>query len=98
MLAEDHPDQLASQHVLVIAYQADWQVKEAVALLEHVAAIREHPSRPASQYELAIAYRANEQVKEAVTLLEHMVTIERTHPSRIVSEDALITLHLESLA
>ena len=40
-LAEDHPDQLASQHELAIAYQANGQVKEAVLLLEHVIMIQE---------------------------------------------------------
>ena len=35
-LAEKHPDRLASQHALARAYQANGQVKEAVALLEHV--------------------------------------------------------------
>ncbi|KAI4166424.1 MAG: hypothetical protein LQ343_008060, partial [Gyalolechia ehrenbergii] len=33
-LAEEHPDRLASQHKLAIAYQANGQVKEAVTLLE----------------------------------------------------------------
>ena len=33
MLAEDYPDQLASQHELARAYKADGQVKVAVALL-----------------------------------------------------------------
>ena len=35
-LAENHPDRLASQHVLVGAYEANSQVKEAIDLLEHV--------------------------------------------------------------
>ncbi len=39
MLAEDHPDQLASQHELARAYKANGQVKEAVALL-HTMSIR----------------------------------------------------------
>ncbi len=74
-LAEDHPDRLASQHALAIAYKANGQVKEAVGLLKQVVAIREgmlakdHPDRLASQHALAIAYKANGQVKEAVELL-----------------------------
>ena len=40
-LAEDHPSRLASQHVLAGAYQANGQIKEAIALLEHVVATRE---------------------------------------------------------
>lgn len=35
-LAADHPNQLASQHVLARIYEADGQVKEAVALLKVV--------------------------------------------------------------
>jgi hypothetical protein len=48
---ENHPDQLASQHALAIAYQADGQVQKAVKLLEHVVAVKgrflrnNHPSR-----------------------------------------------------
>jgi len=49
-MAEDHPDRLASQHALASAYEANGQVDEAVALLEHVVKVREklaedHPSR-----------------------------------------------------
>jgi tetratricopeptide (TPR) repeat protein len=59
VLAEDHPDRLASQHVLATVYQANGQVKEAVKLLERVVAIKaevlaeDHHSRLASQHELA---------------------------------------------
>ncbi|KAF2968835.1 hypothetical protein GQX73_g4720 [Xylaria multiplex] len=97
-LAEDHPDRLASQHVLAIAYQSNGQVPEAVELLEHVVSIRktlaeDHPSRLASQYALAAAYQANGQVPEAVELLEHVISIRKTlaenHPSRLTSQHAL---------
>lgn len=59
-LAEDHPNQLASQHALALAYQANKQVKEAVALLKQVVKIREitlaedHPDQLVS--ERAISY------------------------------------------
>jgi hypothetical protein len=39
-LAIDHSDRLALQHALVMAYQADKQVKKAVELLEHVVAVK----------------------------------------------------------
>jgi hypothetical protein len=74
-LAEDHPDQLASQHELARAYEANGQVKEALTLLEQVVQIQattlaeDHPSRLASQHALAVAYKANGQVTEAITLL-----------------------------
>ena len=64
-LAEDHPFQLISQHVLAMAYQADGQLKKAVELLEHVVAVEEktlaedHPDRLASQHALARAYQAD---------------------------------------
>ncbi|KAL5312995.1 hypothetical protein ACEPPN_019421 [Leptodophora sp. 'Broadleaf-Isolate-01'] len=99
-LAETHPDRLASQHALAIAYQANGQVAEAVALLEQVVQIREttlaetHPSRLASQHELAGAYQANGQVAEAVALLEQVVQIRETtqaetHPDRLASQHEL---------
>jgi tetratricopeptide (TPR) repeat protein len=99
-LAEDHPDRLASQHALAIAYRANGQVGKAVALLEHVVKVREggladdHPSRLASQHELAGAYRANGQVGKAVALLEHVVKVEEgsladDHPDRLASQHAL---------
>lgn len=100
VLATDQPRQLASQQLLALAYQANGQVKEAVALLEQVVEIRgttlaeTHPDRLASQYTLALTYQANGQVKEAVALLEqvveiHKTTLAETHPNRIVSENAL---------
>jgi tetratricopeptide (TPR) repeat protein len=81
-LAVNHPDRLASQHALGIAYGANGQIKEPVKLLEHVVAIKEktfaenHPSRLASQHGLAAAYQANGQIKEAVKLLEHVVAVQ----------------------
>ena len=98
MLAEDNPAQLASQHMLAIAYEANGQVKEAVELLEHVVKIEaplaeDHPSRLASQRGLAIAYQANGQVKGAIEILERIVGIEKVlaedHPSRLESQHEL---------
>jgi tetratricopeptide (TPR) repeat protein len=103
---EDHPDRLASQHQLAIAYQADGQVLKAVKLLEQVVAIEEkvlkedHPSRLASQHELAIAYRADGQVLKAVKLLEQVVAIEEKmlkedHPNRLASQQELLSLYTQ---
>ncbi|EJT68837.1 hypothetical protein GGTG_13590 [Gaeumannomyces tritici R3-111a-1] len=99
-LSEEHPDRLASQHVLAGAYQANGQVKKAVDLLEHVVAVRrrtlleEHRSRLASQHELAAAYQADGQIKKTVDLLEHVVavrgrTLSKEHPSRLASQHEL---------
>jgi tetratricopeptide (TPR) repeat protein len=99
-LTEDHPDRLASQHELAMAYQANGQVKRAVALLEHVVKAREgsltedHPDRLASQHALAIAYQADGQVKRAVALLEHVVKVKEgslteDHPSLLASQHVL---------
>jgi tetratricopeptide (TPR) repeat protein len=58
-LAETHPDRLASQHALAMAYEADGQVVEAVALLEQVVKIKRlklptsHPSRVVSENALS---------------------------------------------
>jgi hypothetical protein len=55
VLAEEHPDRLASQHALAGAYHADGQTKKAVELLEHVVAVKsvvyrkDHPSRLVSE-------------------------------------------------
>ena len=99
-LTEDHPDQLASQHELAGAYQADGQVQEAVRLLEEVVRIRgqtlteDHPDRLVSQHALAGVYRANGQVKDAIQMLEEVVrirgqTLTEDHPDRLVSQHAL---------
>ncbi|KAI3571423.1 hypothetical protein IWW34DRAFT_709803 [Fusarium oxysporum f. sp. albedinis] len=88
-LAENHPDRLASQHTLAMAYEANGQIKEAVELLEYVVAIGQttlaenQPDQLASQHELATTYRSNGQIKEAVELLEHVVAIE----AEILAED-----------
>ena len=64
-LAEDHPNQLALQHMLASVYQANGQVEEAVEMAEHVVRIQEvvlaedHPDRLALQHVLASAYHAN---------------------------------------
>ncbi|EXL66951.1 hypothetical protein FOPG_16902 [Fusarium oxysporum f. sp. conglutinans race 2 54008] len=94
-LAENHPDRLASQHTLAMAYEANGQIKKAVELLEHQTILTEnHPDRLVSQHELAMAYEANGQIKEAVELLEHVVAIGQTtwaenHPNRLTSQHAL---------
>jgi tetratricopeptide (TPR) repeat protein len=99
-LAEEHPDRLASQHELAIAYRANGQVGKAVGLLEHVVKVKQsslvedHPDRLASQHELAIVYRADGQVGKAVGLLEHVVKVREgslaeDHPSRLASQHEL---------
>lgn len=66
ILAENHPDRLASQHELARAYKANGQVKQAVELLEQVVKIQEttlaedHPDRLASQQALANIYKKNQ--------------------------------------
>ena len=63
-LAQDHPDQLTSQHALACAYRANGQITEAVQLLEQVVKIQEttlaqdHPDRLALQHALVSAHRA----------------------------------------
>ncbi|CRG88256.1 Nephrocystin-3 [Talaromyces islandicus] len=100
MLAETHPDRLASQHTLAGAYRANGQTREAISLLEQVVKIREqilpedHPDRLASQHALAIVYQANGQIKKGVLLLEQSVKIQKQilaedHPSRLALQHTL---------
>ena len=99
ILAEDHPDRLASQHALAIAYESNGQVEKAIQLLEHVVQVQEktlaedHPDRLASQHALAVAYQSNGQVEKAIQLLEHVVQAEKIlaedHPDRLASQQVL---------
>ena len=99
-LVEEHPDRLASQHELAMAYRKDGQIKKAIELIEHVVAVKartlaeEHPSRLASQHELAMAYREDGQIKKAIELIEHVVavkarTLAEEHPDRLASQHEL---------
>lgn len=98
MLAEDSPSRLASQHEIARAYQANGQVKEAIALLETVVDMKEkilaedHSDRLTSQHALAGAYQANGQIKQAVILLETIVVIEE----QILAEDHVSFQHHNS--
>lgn len=62
ILAEGHPDRLASRHVLAGAYQANGQIGEAIELLEEVVMVEEgtlaknHPDRLASRHARAVIY------------------------------------------
>jgi hypothetical protein len=88
VLAEDHPDRLASQHVLARAYLADGQVKKAVPQLEHVVAIQErvlaedHPDRLASQYVLASAHQADRQLEQSGSYTPSQADEHGAGPSR----------------
>ncbi len=84
-------------------YRNNYQVKEAVILLEHVVAIKvqtvaeDHPLRLTSQHALTTVYAANDQVKKAVALLEHVVAIQKRtldegHPNRVASQQWLAYL------
>ncbi len=104
-LAATHPQRLASQHGLALAYQANGQVEDAVRLLKHVVEVEQttlaetHPDRLASQHGLALAYQASGQVEDAVLLLEHVVkvretTLAATHPQRLASQHKLAGAYL----
>lgn len=70
-LRQDHPDRLASQHMLARVCQAGGQTDRALKLLEHIAALQErtlseeHPDRLASQRDYAIACRMH-QMQRAI--------------------------------
>ncbi|EXJ80944.1 hypothetical protein A1O3_07232 [Capronia epimyces CBS 606.96] len=106
-LAEDHPDRLASQHNLAMAYKENGQIKEAVPLLEQVVEIQkqtlaeDHPDRLSLQYSLAMVYQENGQIKEAVPLLEQVVeirkqTLAEDHPDRLASQHCLAMAYKEN--
>ena len=104
-LAEDHPDRLASQHELAIAYRDNGNVDQAIELLEHVVKIKktrlaeDHPDRLASESWLALIYRDNKQVDQAIELLEHVVKIDEKlaadHPDRLTSQHQLAKAYRE---
>ncbi|KAJ3498241.1 hypothetical protein NLG97_g1281 [Lecanicillium saksenae] len=104
-LGETHPTQLASQHELADAYQANSQVKEAIKILKHVVAIQKetlaetHPSRLASQHKLARAYQANGQVTKAIEVLEYVVeAIEVLEHVVAIQKETLAETHPDRLA
>jgi tetratricopeptide (TPR) repeat protein len=90
VLAEDHPDRLASQHVLAMAYQANGQVKDAVRLLEQVVAIHkrelaeDHPDRLMSQNSLARAYEAAKQPDRLESQRPSDTDVHGVAPSSVV--------------
>ncbi|KAK1991933.1 phosphorylase superfamily protein [Colletotrichum falcatum] len=103
-LDEGHPDRLASQHFLAVAYNHNSQPKEAISLLEHVVRAREglgegHPDRLESQYHLAIAYRQDGQHQKAIGLLEHVVKaregLDENDAHRLASQHELAHTYLE---
>ena len=81
-MAEEHPHQLASQHELARAYQANGQIKQAVEPLEHMiaavlkASAEEHPNQLTSQRGLVSTYQAHGQIKKAAKLLKHAIEVE----------------------
>ncbi|KAH7313072.1 hypothetical protein BKA65DRAFT_151792 [Rhexocercosporidium sp. MPI-PUGE-AT-0058] len=83
-LVKDHPDLLASQHILADAYNLNGQVKDGLELLEQVVKIqdvtlaKDHPDLLDSRHLLAWFYHTNGQTKEAVAVLEQVVQIRRT--------------------
>lgn len=92
---ENHPDRLASQRELAIAYQRNGQIGQAMTLLKHIIKVEEklaedHPKRLTSQYELATAYRENGQISQAIILLEYIIKIQEklaeNHPQRLASQ------------
>ena len=106
-LKENHPDQLASQHTLAIAYNVNGQVKEATQLLEHVVKVQKktlkenHPDQLTSQHELAESYRAGGQTKKAIQLLEYVVatrkkTSKEDHLERLASQHALAMAYIDN--
>ena len=96
-LTEDHPDRLASQHILALVYRENRQVKEAVLLLEQVVKIEEqiltedHPDRLSSQHTLAIIYWDLGRRNASLQMMKHVVEIhgrvlDEHHPDRMSSQ------------
>ena len=104
-LDERHPDRLASQYELAIAYYSNHKFNNAIKILKHVVSVKKkmlderHPDRLASQYALALAYlsiadRSSGKIGEAIKILEHVVsvqekTLDERHPSRLASQREL---------
>ena len=102
---EDHRNLLASQHNLAVAYLANDQIENAIAMLEHVVRKREvlkedDFDRLGSQHALASAYLNNREVKKAIVLLEKVVGIQAAifkedDRRRLVAEYELARAYLE---
>ncbi|KAL9631987.1 MAG: hypothetical protein Q9204_003984 [Flavoplaca sp. TL-2023a] len=81
-LAENHPDRLASQHELAVAYSANGQIERALSLLEQVVQIKDQTlaeddsARLSSQHVLARVYTGNGQIQRALSLFEQVVQIQ----------------------
>lgn len=101
-MTEDHPDRMASQHLLAISYAFNKQNDEATALFEHAVRIRErlpedNMDRLHSHQVLAVAYRVNGRISKAVAMLEHIVKIKEMlaedNFSRLASQHELATTY-----
>ncbi|KXS16950.1 kinase-like protein [Gonapodya prolifera JEL478] len=103
-LPEDHPNLLSSQHSLASAYRSSGQADKAVALQEHVVAVRErvlaedHPERLGAQHVLAMAYQEKGETRKAIALLEHVIAIReraktQDHPELLGSMHTLAWAH-----
>ncbi|KAI0446399.1 acyl transferase/acyl hydrolase/lysophospholipase [Xylaria telfairii] len=106
-LAENHPNRLASEHLLASAYitQDGEQLPKAIKILQGVVSVLEktlaenHPNRLASEHMLASAYitQDGEQLPKAIELLEHVVSIHNAlaenHRDRLASEYVLATAY-----
>ena len=63
MLAEDHPNRLASQHNLALYYESSDQINKAVSLMQHVVTVQQkywradHPDRIIAERSLSRVLR-----------------------------------------
>jgi hypothetical protein len=103
-LGPDDPDTLASMNNLGVAYQADGQVKRALALFELTLANArrllgpDHPETLAGMNNLAGAYQADGQVKKALPLYQALLekrqgTLGPDHPDTLHSMHDLATAY-----
>jgi serine/threonine protein kinase len=78
LLGEDHPDTLAAQHNLAVAYRSAGRTTDAIRLHEHVRDWRtkklgpDHPLTLDTLNSLAVAYRAAGRTADAIQLFEQV--------------------------
>ena len=106
-LGADHPDTLATQNTLAVAYRQSGRVDEAIALLEQSLAGfqtklgAEHANTLNIQHNLAVAYLAADRTDRGIDMLERTLAVQQrqlgpNHPDTLSSQNQLARAYLDA--